>query len=326
MTTVQPVGAQFDLSSLGRAIYARRRQGIAILAFSVVVGVGISFVLPVRYEASTTLSPAPASSDRLPLGGTLATLGGQLGIDLSGATGRTLLRFYPDLLGSYWLLSRLATTTKQGDTALFDVLLGAPPNQSGSPTLADMDRAVALLRQSMQVDVNDRSNVFRVSVRLPTRSLALAAAERLIALVTEFDTRVRRSRASENRRFLETRTDSAEVMLGAAEDELARFEQRNRAYAQSPDLSLQHERLQRRETLLQDVYLSLARSLEQARIDEVKETPVLTIVDPPHVRWRKVEPRRVQVVAAALAFGALAVLALGFLPTTWRELLESLKR
>jgi len=326
MTSVRAVNGQFDLSNLGRAIYARRRSATTILALSVIIGVGISFLLPLQYESRTSLSPAPSSTDRLPLGGTLATLGGQLGIDLSGATGRTQLRFYPDLLRSYWLLSRLAMTTKQGDTALFDVLLGAPSMSSGTPTPAQMDRVVTLLRKSIQVDVDDRSNIFTVSVRLPTRGLALAAAERLIGLVTEFDTRVRRSRASENRRFLETRTDSAEVMLGAAEDEFVRFEQRNRTFAQSPDLNLQHERLQRRVALLQDVYLSLARNLEQARIDEVKETPVLTIVDPPHVRWRKVEPRRAQVVAAALAFGALAILALGFLPTTWRESLESLKR
>jgi uncharacterized protein involved in exopolysaccharide biosynthesis len=292
---------------------------MVILASSAIVGVVVSLLLPVRYEAQTTLSPAPSTNDRLALGSALATLGGQFGIDLGAAEGRTQLRFYPTLLQSTWLLTRLANTTRVGDTTLATLLLGQEASAPDTLSQRQLDRLLAELRRSVRVEVDDRANVFTVWIRLPNRAMALAAAERLIALVTEFDTRVRRTRASENRRFLESRTDSERVALAGAEDDLARFEQRNRAFTQSPDLNLDHQRLQRQVTLLQDVYLALARNLEQARIDEVKETPVLTIVDPPSARWRKAEPRRIQIVAAALALGALVVLALGFLPADWRS-------
>ena len=314
--------AHFGLIALGRTIYSRRRRALAILATFTVVGVAVAFALPVRYAAYATLSPEPATNDRLALGGALATLGGQLGIDLPGTGNRAQLRFYPGLIHSYWLLSRLATSTKVGDTALSDVLLAS---RTASLEPLEADQLVSQLTRSIQVDLDDRANTFTITVVLPSRGLALAACNQVISLVTEFDTRVRRSRASENRRFLEVRTDSAHAALGASEDDLALFEQRNRTFAQSPDLNLQHQRLERRVNLLQDVYLTLARNLEQARIEEVKATPVLTVVDPPHVQWRKASPKRAQVVASITAIGALIVLALGFLPANLRDILRSSK-
>ncbi len=321
MSAAAPV-PPFTWRSLALAIAAHHRRALAILFSSAAVGVVVSLLLPVRYEAQTTLSPAPSTNERLSLGSTLATLGGQLGIDLGATEGRTQLRFYPTLLQSNWLLTRLATTTQVGDTTLAALLIGKPATHD-SLTQLQIDRLLAELRRSLRVEVDERANVFTVWIRLPSRAMALAAAERIIALVTEFDTRVRRTRASENRRFLESRTDSARIALAEAEDNLARFEQRNRAYAQSPDLNLDHQRLLRQVTLLQDVFLALARNLEQARIDEVKETPVLTVVDPPTARWRKAEPRRIQIVAGAIALGALIVLGLGFLPSDWRALIRS---
>lgn len=311
--------ALFDWRSLVASLQARRRRALVILLVSGVVGAGVSLLLPIRYEAQATLSPAPSSNERLALGSALATLGGQFGIDIGAAEGRTQLRFYPTLLQSNWLLTRLATTTRVGDTTLATLLLGQPSPGGDSLSQRQLDRLLAELRRSLRVEVDDRANIFTVWIRLPSRAMALAAAQRVIELVTEFDTRVRRTRASENRRFLQGRTDSARVALAGAEDDLARFEQRNRAYTQSPDLNLDHQRLQRQVTLLQDVYLAIARNLEQARIDEVKETPVLTIVDPPAARWRKAEPRRLQIVAGALALGALVVLTLAFLPPDWRS-------
>jgi uncharacterized protein involved in exopolysaccharide biosynthesis len=51
------------------------------------------------------------------------------------------------------------------------------------------------------------------------------------------------------------------------------FLQANRQWANSPDLTFQHDRLERDIALRQQVYTTLVQSFEQARISEVRDTP-----------------------------------------------------
>ena len=297
-----------DVRIIAQQIVASRRRSLWILGGSVVGGVILSFLLPVRYEASATLSPAPATADRASLSGALASLGGQFGVDVTGA--RAQLRFYPALVGSDWLLSNLARSPVAGDTTVFQVFMtGGSDSRAVSP--ADSDAAVLKLREVVTVALDDRANIFTIRVRAPRRDIALSMTSRIIALISDFDTRVRRLRATENRRFVEDRAHEAQASLGAAEEEVARFLARNRSYEQSPDLRVAYQRLSRRVDLANDVYTTLARNLEQARIDEVKEAPVLTVVDPPHVQWKKVQPKRRTVVLGALILGVALVVGVG---------------
>jgi len=297
-----PSGALQEALHFG---WAHRRLSVILLLVATVVGAILAFVLPTRYEAAVTLSPAVENNSRLQFGGALASLGGQLGLDLSG--GRTQLRFYPKLISSYWFLSRL-TRQPAPTTTLFELLEDRPPDSTRADYARLMDGAVSRLGRLIGVDLDERANVFTFSVRLPTREAALATASNAAALITEFNTHVRRLQASDNRRFVEQQADSARQELSAAEDAEATFLQRNKSYEQSPQLSLEYQRLQRHVSLLQDVYVTLARNLEEARIDEVREAPVLTVVDPPHVAWRRAEPDRRRVVFTTVGVVAAALL------------------
>ncbi|HUI62683.1 MAG TPA: hypothetical protein VLX90_20810 [Steroidobacteraceae bacterium] len=303
--------SDFDVRLVGQVLWRERRRAAVIVAAAAALGVGYSLLLPVRYEARMSLSPAAPESNPLRLGSALAGLGGQLGLDIGGA--RPQLRFYVRLLQSYWFLSNLARTSVAGDTTVYWELQREPFPAAGADSSRKLDVVVTKLQRLLDVDADERANIFTVAVRMPTRAAALAASRRAIELLTQFDTHVRRLQASENRRFVAERTDSARMQLAAVEDSLAGFLTRNRLYQTSPDLQLQYQRLERRVALVQEIYVTLARNLEQARIDEVREAPLLTVVDPPHVAWRKAEPRRSKVVVTFLAAGMLLVLGLSWL-------------
>jgi len=57
----------------------------------------------------------------------------------------------------------------------------------------------------------------------------------------------------------------------------------NRAIANSPELGFQRDRLQREVSLRQQVYASLMQSREDAKIREVRDTPVLTVLESPRL-------------------------------------------
>ena len=68
------------------------------------------------------------------------------------------------------------------------------------------------------------------------------------------------------------------------------FMQRNRDWRNSPQLVFTHDRLDREVSMRQAVYTTLVQSYEAARIDEVRNTPVITVMEPPDVP-AKPDPR-----------------------------------
>jgi uncharacterized protein involved in exopolysaccharide biosynthesis len=82
-------------------------------------------------------------------------------------------------------------------------------------------------------------------------------------------------------RFTEERLAAAQAALQEAERDLEQFLERNRSYEQSPALRFEYSRLQRRLDLRQSVYVALAQAHEQASIEAVRNTPVITVLDHP---------------------------------------------
>ena len=65
--------------------------------------------------------------------------------------------------------------------------------------------------------------------------------------------------------------------LNNSENLLKDFRDQNRVILQSPSLLLEQGRLERNVDILQTVYVELTKQLEIAKIDEIKNTPVLNI-------------------------------------------------
>src|SRR5205807_1092682 len=75
-----------------------------------------------------------------------------------------------------------------------------------------------------------------------------------------------------------------------------------------PDLSAEEGRVHMQVNILQEVYLTLRRDYEQARIEEVNDTPVITVVDPAVPPQRQSYWREVLVLLAFVFGGLIGVL------------------
>ena len=104
------------------------------------------------------------------------------------------------------------------------------------------------------------------------------------------------------------RVGTVEQELRDAEEALKRFYQANRSWQQSPQLTFEEGELRRQVDLRQELYRSLRREYETARIEEVNDTPVITVIDAAVVPQRKSGPsRRLWALAAFVLSGVLAV-------------------
>jgi uncharacterized protein involved in exopolysaccharide biosynthesis len=142
---------------------------------------------------------------------------------------------------------------------------------------------VKALRKLITAGEDKRLSAVKLSVTTKWPSVSLALAERLVRGVNQFNLEKRKSQATAERLFVETQASEAEHGLRESEDQLQSFLQRNRSISGSPDLEFQRDRLQREVGLRQQVYTSLVQNREEARIREVRDTPVITVLEEPRL-------------------------------------------
>ena len=80
----------------------------------------------------------------------------------------------------------------------------------------------------------------------------------------------------------------------------------------SPELALEEQRLERAVVMRQQVYTTLVQLYEQVRLDALRNTPVITVVEPPEVAARPDSRHVALKTALTFTFGFAAMLLLIF--------------
>jgi len=124
----------------------------------------------------------------------------------------------------------------------------------------------------------------KVSVRYP--DLAYQVMQHLLTELNQFNLVTRQSQAAAEKTFTAQRLQEVQRDLRDAEDALQLFLERNRDYRNSPLLTFQQDRLARRVSEQQELYSSLSQAYEQAKIEEVRDTPLFTILEEPELPAR----------------------------------------
>lgn len=234
----------------------------------------------------------------------LSSLAGQFGVTLPVANASLSPDFYAKLLKSPVLLRRIALDT-------FDVpeFNGKRVSVLDAFDVHDKQEAVreelgvTVLTGLVKTNVSKATGIVEVSVLTHWPNVSLGIVSELMKGLNEFNLSSRQGQAAAERRFVEGRLALADTALRAAEDRLERFLRENRVIS-SPELVLGRDRLQRDVSMRQQVYTSLSQSYEEVRMREVRDTPIVTIVEPPSVRPMH-EPRgRVRSVAIGAVVGA----------------------
>jgi uncharacterized protein involved in exopolysaccharide biosynthesis len=284
--------------------YRRLIAGAAIvgaLAF-----VGLALLAPRQYTSVATFFPQ-ADNQRNEMAGVAA----QLGLNIGSAQDVTHTpAFYVDLIKSNHVLGQVAMTAFQVDgrpvtlEQVYEIDNGTAQQRLASV----MDR----LRASVSASATPRTNVVSVRVRASDPELAAGVNQRFLGVIAQFNSRTRRSRAVEERKFAEARLHETRQELRAAENRLQSFMQQNRIWQGSPQLVIERDRLEREVGMRQSVYTSLAQAFEKARIDEVRDIPVFTVLDPPSRPVRPDDRRLVMKFVIGAILGLLAGLFTAF--------------
>jgi uncharacterized protein involved in exopolysaccharide biosynthesis len=274
----------------------------------------LSAALTAEFDYTATASFVAQQGDQGSLSGA-SSLAQQFGFSIprSGSSDRSP-QFYQDLLESRNVLDQV-------------VLSGVEVPTDNGPRIIDLaehfliQNQVPEIRHAMTRDALNAAistgfslatSVVTLNIRTSDPEVSASIGRRLLKLITEFDLGSRQSQASAERDFSEERLGQLQAELLTTEDSLKAFLDENRQFGNSPNLQFEHDRLQRRVIMKQELVSSMAQAYEQARIDQVRNTPVITVIDQPNPPETPNARGRLMMLMLGVALGVLVGFGLAF--------------
>jgi uncharacterized protein involved in exopolysaccharide biosynthesis len=247
----------------------------------------------------------------------LSGLAAQLGISSDIGEAGQSPQFYVELLSSREILRPVAESRfgvfKDGRPVSIDLVDWY--GLADEPRAKAVEGAIRELRKRISATPSLKTGIVSLSAVDASPLMAQTLASRLLAQMARFNETRRYQSAAAEREFTATQLAESDAQLRAAENRLRSFLELNRQYTVSPTLSLEQERLQREVTMRQQLYTSTALAYQQVKVDELRNAPTISIIEPPEVPTTP-NPRG---LLKAMLLGAIVGLTLGSLFALLRE-------
>ncbi len=297
-----PIASRIDYADL--AWRGRVKILLGALFVSIVFLI-VAFIMPTTYQAVSTVIPAPsheASSLLSQLGANLA----DLGLRAAGSTDYSPM--YSEIVRSRRILGQVLAQSYRTDLSsqpvpLIDML------QPNAQPAKRQELAFRRLRSDVDAILDNRTGVLTIRVRARRPEVAAAVANTLDTLLQQFMLHSMSTQAGENRRFIEGRVGEVSQTLAQAEAALLDFRERNLRIGNSPRLLLEEGRLTRALREQEEIYLTLQRQFELAKLEETRDVPTLSILDPAVKPISKYSPKRTMLGAFGFLVGGFTAFA-----------------
>lgn len=272
----------------------------------------LTLIQPREYSSRASFMPQTSGGMQMPFSG----LAAQFGVRVPTADPGQSPEFYADLLRSNTVMESIVATpltvtdeAGASRTATLVELYGI----DGGPPDVRRDLAIQQLSRSISVGTGLQTGIVRLTVTAESPEVAHQIATHMLERVTDFNLRARQTQAAAERRFIEERLQEVAIEVRTAQGRLEEFLRNNRIIQNSPELQFQRDRLQTELGVHQSVFASLSEANEEAKIREVRNTPVITLLDPPSEPARP-DPRGLVtkvLLGGLFGFGLALLLAFG---------------
>ena len=265
---------EVSLVSVGNVLLRHRW----LLIMSMIIGyiiLAFATYSPIpTYTASTTFAPRARGTQSL-----TSSVLSQLGIQSSG--GASGGAYYMEVIHSPRILGPVAEAqySFQTDTGVVKGRLIDIYGLGKAPPRAARAQVINILNSQMKT-TSQTGGIMRVSITTPWAALSAEVAQRILDELNTFNLGARQEQASSERQFVESRVAEAKIELSRAENALQTFINENQYFEPISPLALEWDRLKREVSLRQELYTQLAKALDNARIEEVRDNPVLSVIEP----------------------------------------------
>ncbi len=270
---------------------------ISIIIFAI-IGTGVSFFFTKYYNAQITLYPA--KNDTVGGLGQFQSLATTFGMNVSENNQDFNI---PDVVKSRLIANKTLKekwiNVKGEELELLDLWGLGKHNWYSSFKSNKVDSAyireqsIKIFAKRLKVLENRATGLITIGTRFEDPKIASSIANFIGNQVQLYIQKENSAQSTKEKLFISDRLSILKRELETSEVELKIFKERNRGYEESPELFLKYSRFFREVESKKQIFLTLQQQLELARIEEVKKTSVLHILDYATVPPRKSSPNRI---------------------------------
>lgn len=261
---------------------------VALLTLLLVLVFAI-FIAKPKYESTVSILPNESLSQSF-----LGQLGGVAslaGISLSPNSGGFSPELYQKTVTSESVLSGVIDRTYRVDSSwvtLFEFFkIKSDEEDSVLGRLELKEKLVEVLTEKViDSELERLTKVLNISVTTTNRDLSRQICFQIIESLDRYMREQRKTSANNQVIYLNKRLSEVNAELINAENAIVRFQESNRNYLQSPGLVAEFGRLLRHQEIQQTIFIELTKQLELSKLEEVKDTQIINILEDPSLSAR----------------------------------------
>ena len=290
------------------------------LIFCMIMITHVTFIAKPTYTSISKMMSSNSGGSISPVQG----LAAQFGLSMSNASETKWV--YPEIIRSRTLakamLKRKFDTNKFGrQKSLLQILTYG----NNKPTSVDGTleiKGVNSFLKSVHVSEDLKTGIITLKINSFEQVLSYELNRSLLQELDAHQNKYNKAKTSEAKLFIQERIRDVETELKTAEENLKVFMDRNRRIENSPALLLQQQRHGREVEVLTGVFTTLKQQLETTKIEEVKKSDYVIILDEPEIPIMRSSPMKKR----AVLFSGLFGIGFGLLFAFLMEKVKNLKK
>ncbi len=286
-----------DFKVLAEVLNNNKKYIFLITLIFIFFGVGSSFLFKKYYNSEISLYPA--KNDLSQGFGQFQSLAANFGMNTANNDQSFNI---PDVVMSRLIASKAVLykwNLKNGETIdlinLWELNKSSWKNifsKQQPDSIIIIENAIKKFNKHIKVSEDRLSGLITITTTFQDPYVAAGVANFVGNEVEFYIQKENSAQSTKEKLFISDRLSIVKNELEKTELELKDFKERNRGYEDSPELFMIYSQLFREVEAKKQVYLTLQQQLELARIEEVKQSPILHILDHAVPPTKKSSPNR----------------------------------
>jgi len=278
-------------------IWLNRSFILKVSAVFLLAGIITAFVIPPKYSSVATILPRQSASGAASLLAKYSGIIGEIPLDENIPE----VKLYPAIAVSRNVLER-ALESWFGEGTFYDIF-----SRKYSAGRKDSLKLIHILCKKMiRTNLDYKTNLLSITVTTYNPELSAAFANEILTQMESFFQHQLTSATTRQLEMIEKRLIVVSDSLKSTENNLLQFRESNRSTLLSPNLQIKELRLLREVEINSTLYIELNRQLELAKIGEVKQKPVLNVLDRAVAPLKKSSPSRLKILMYFFTAGFLS--------------------
>lgn len=284
-----------------------------------VIAIVISLLLPKTFKSSSILLPQTNNSVLSSLGG-LSNLASIAGVSFGQVQ---IEQLFPDILKSEAVLKTVLYKKYYSIKYVSEINLIDYWEISEDSALSSYEVALEKIRKDLDISFDRKTNIVIISLTMKEPQLAADVVNEIVKSLDSYLQNNRVTNATEQRLWIEKRLKQIQDDLRKSENELRDFQDRNKMVSNSPLLQLEQQRLLRNVEINTTIFIELKKQFEIAKIEELKNIPIINILDTARPAGKKDGPKRAIIVIVATFLGFISSCGYVYYKSYYKDKLKS---